>query len=108
MQLILPFVDLKIDYYDLGLPNRDATDDKVTHDAAHAILVSFSPCRSSIQVLPVDWKTMVSVISSMHQLSQTAVALAANTSTAHCPVEHGPVDAGMQLVCCCASQSYCV
>ena len=39
MQLILPFVDLKIEYYDLGLPNRDKTDDKVTHDAAHAILV---------------------------------------------------------------------
>ena len=39
VQLILPFVDLKIDYYDLGLPNRDATDDKVTYDAAHAILV---------------------------------------------------------------------
>ena len=38
-QLILPFVDLKIEYYDLGLPNRDKTDDKVTHDAAHAILV---------------------------------------------------------------------
>lgn len=36
-KLILPFVDLKIEYYDLGLPNRDATDDKVTHDAAHAI-----------------------------------------------------------------------
>ena len=43
VQLILPFVDLKIDYYDLGLPNRDATDDKVTHDAAHAILVPFPP-----------------------------------------------------------------
>ena len=43
LQLILPFVDLKIDYYDLGLPNRDATDDKVTHDAAHAILVRSSP-----------------------------------------------------------------
>ena len=39
LQLILPFVDLKIEYYDLGLPNRDETDDKVTHDAAHAILV---------------------------------------------------------------------
>ena len=43
LQLILPFVDLKIDYYDLGLPNRDATDDKVTHDAAHAILVRTTP-----------------------------------------------------------------
>ncbi|MDR3146880.1 MAG: NADP-dependent isocitrate dehydrogenase, partial [Treponema sp.] len=26
-QLILPFVDLKTEYYDLGLENRDATDD---------------------------------------------------------------------------------
>lgn len=39
-KLILPFVDLKIEYYDLGLPNRDKTDDKVTHDAAHAILAN--------------------------------------------------------------------
>ena len=40
MQLILPFVDLKIEYYDLGLPNRDKTDDQVTVDAAKAIQVS--------------------------------------------------------------------
>ena len=33
-ELILPFVDLKTEYYDLGLPNRDATADKVTMDAA--------------------------------------------------------------------------
>ena len=26
-ELILPFVDLKTEYYDLGLPNRDATQD---------------------------------------------------------------------------------
>ena len=32
-ELILPFVDLKTEYYDLGLPNRDATADKVTMDA---------------------------------------------------------------------------
>ncbi|MCA1949091.1 MAG: NADP-dependent isocitrate dehydrogenase [Treponema sp.] len=37
-QLLLPFVDLKTEYYDLSLENRDATDDQVTHDAAHAIL----------------------------------------------------------------------
>ena len=36
-QLITPFVDLKTEYYDLGLPNRDATDDQVTVDAAEAI-----------------------------------------------------------------------
>ena len=35
-KLILPFVDLKTEYYDLGLPNRDATADKVTMDAALA------------------------------------------------------------------------
>ena len=34
--LILPYVDLKTEYYDLGLPNRDATQDQVTVDAAHA------------------------------------------------------------------------
>lgn len=37
-KLILPYLDLKIEYYDLGLPNRDATNDQVTIDAANAIL----------------------------------------------------------------------
>ncbi len=36
-RLILPFVDLYIDYYDLGIEYRDQTDDQVTIDAAHAI-----------------------------------------------------------------------
>lgn len=34
--LIEPYVDLKTEYYDLGLPERDRTDDKVTEDAAYA------------------------------------------------------------------------
>ncbi len=37
-ELILPFVDLKSEYYDLGLSHRDETDDQVTADAAHATL----------------------------------------------------------------------
>lgn len=37
-ELILPFVDLKTEYYDLGLPHRDATNDKVTTDAAEAAI----------------------------------------------------------------------
>eukprot|EP00752_Nemacystus_decipiens_P014728 g13117.t1 len=37
-KLILPYVDLNIEYFDLGLPSRDATDDQITVDAAHAIL----------------------------------------------------------------------
>lgn len=36
-QLILPYLDLPIIYYDLGLPNRDATEDRVTKEAAEAI-----------------------------------------------------------------------
>ena len=35
-ELICPFVDLKTEYYDLGLENRDATDDQVTIDSAEA------------------------------------------------------------------------
>ena len=34
--LIEPFVDLKTEYYDLGLPKRDETDDKITSDSAEA------------------------------------------------------------------------
>ncbi|MBO5782606.1 MAG: NADP-dependent isocitrate dehydrogenase [Clostridia bacterium] len=34
--LIAPYVDLKTEYYDLGLPNRDKTDDQVTIDSAEA------------------------------------------------------------------------
>ncbi len=34
--LILPYVDLKTEYYDLGLVNRDKTDDRVTIEAANA------------------------------------------------------------------------
>jgi isocitrate dehydrogenase len=36
-KLVLPYLDLKLEYYDLGIEHRDATDDKVTVDAAHAI-----------------------------------------------------------------------
>lgn len=36
-ELIFPFLDLNIQYFDLGIENRDATDDKVTIEAAEAI-----------------------------------------------------------------------
>ncbi len=35
-ELILPFIDLKSEYYDLGLPKRDETRDQITVDAAEA------------------------------------------------------------------------
>ena len=36
-KLILPYLDIKIEYYDLGIENRDKTADQVTVDAANAI-----------------------------------------------------------------------
>src|SRR5690606_2411763 len=36
-RLILPYLDIQLEYYDLGMEHRDATDDQVTVDAANAI-----------------------------------------------------------------------
>jgi isocitrate dehydrogenase len=36
-QLVLPYLDVDLEYYDLGIEHRDATDDQVTVDAANAI-----------------------------------------------------------------------
>lgn len=37
-ELLLPYIDLKTEYYDLGLKHRDETDDQVTKDSAEATL----------------------------------------------------------------------
>ena len=36
-RLILPYLDIDLEYYDLGMMSRDATDDKITVDSAKAI-----------------------------------------------------------------------
>jgi isocitrate dehydrogenase len=36
-KLILPYLDIDLKYFDLGIEYRDKTDDQVTVDAAHAI-----------------------------------------------------------------------
>ena len=36
-ELILPYLDVNLEYYDLSIENRDKTDDQVTIDSAHAI-----------------------------------------------------------------------
>src|SRR3979409_1749761 len=36
-KLILPYLDIKLEYYDLGAEHRDATNDQVTIDSAEAI-----------------------------------------------------------------------
>jgi len=37
-KLIFPFLDVKLEYYDLGIKNRDQTEDRVTREAAEAII----------------------------------------------------------------------
>lgn len=37
-KLVFPFVDCELHFYDLGIENRDATNDQVTIDCANAIL----------------------------------------------------------------------
>jgi isocitrate dehydrogenase len=37
-RLILPYLDIELEYYDLGMESRDATDDQITIDSANAIL----------------------------------------------------------------------
>ncbi len=46
-KLILPFLDIDIDYYDLGMEHRDATDDRVTVEAAEAILSATASASSA-------------------------------------------------------------
>ena len=36
-KLILPYIDIDIKYYDLGIKNRDKTSDQITIDSANAI-----------------------------------------------------------------------
>ena len=36
--LLTPYIDLKTEYYDLGLPSRDETNDQITVQAAEAVI----------------------------------------------------------------------
>ena len=36
-RLIHPYLDVELDYYDLGIESHDATEDQITVEAAHAI-----------------------------------------------------------------------
>ena len=46
-KLIFPFLESKLDYYDLGIEHRDATDDKVTVEAAEAIKTAAASASSA-------------------------------------------------------------
>ena len=56
-ELILPFVDLKTEYYDLGLPERDKTDDKVTYDAVKCATITPNAQRVEEYNLKEMWKS---------------------------------------------------
>ena len=54
--LIHPYLDINLEYYDLGIEHRDATDDQVTIDAAtrSRSMVSGSSARRSPQTRPAS------------------------------------------------------
>jgi isocitrate dehydrogenase len=74
-KLITPFVDLKTEYYDLGLKKRDETDDKITVDAADAIKkygvgvknATITPNRARVEEygLKTQWKSPNGTIRAM-------------------------------------------
>ena len=51
-KLILPFLDLRIEYFDLGIHRRDQTEDRITVDAAQAIR-SIKSASSAPQLPPM-------------------------------------------------------
>jgi isocitrate dehydrogenase len=66
-KLLLPYLDIKLEYYDLGLKKRDETDDKITVDAANAIkkygvgvkCATITPNKARVQEynLKQEWKS---------------------------------------------------
>ena len=55
--LIQPFVELKTEYYDLGLPMRDKTDDQITKDSAIATKKLGLPVRAYVMSGQVEADT---------------------------------------------------
>ena len=56
-QLILPYLDVDLKYYDLGIEERDATDDQVTVDAAHAIQNGVGVKCATITPMRPGWRS---------------------------------------------------
>ena len=56
-ELLLPYIDLKTEYYDLGLEHRNETDDQVTFDSAEATKKYGLFCGRAVAyaVCPVDF-----------------------------------------------------
>ncbi len=60
--LLEPYIDLKTEYYDLGLEHRNETDDQVTVDSALATKkykVAVRPSSSTFRTMPVDFNVII-------------------------------------------------
>lgn len=74
-QLLIPFLDMKLEYYDLGLKKRDETNDQITIDAANAIkkygvgvkCATITPNKARVQEynLKQEWKSPNGTIRAM-------------------------------------------
>ena len=65
-KLIFPYVDLELKYYDLGLPNRDATNDQVTIDAAEAIKVREGRLACGVERRECSWDMRARELTATH------------------------------------------
>jgi isocitrate dehydrogenase len=60
-KLILPYLDIELEYYDLGIEHREATNDQVTIDAANAIVARdiVTSGNTSAATIPIALSRMV-------------------------------------------------
>ena len=70
-KLILPYIDIDIKYYDLGIENRNKTDDQVTIDAAEAVKKYEVGIKYNDKDLNIKWPVKKPIISKkdMYNLS---------------------------------------
>ena len=72
-KLVLPYLDIDIKYYDLGIKHRDKTSDQVTLDCAHAIK-KFSVCIKCSTITP-DEKRVKEFNEQNRQISSPSLQL---------------------------------
>ena len=96
MQLLLPYLDLKIEYFDLGLPHRDATDDQVTIDAAEAIKVH-------LRSLATNAHWIVGLLPRMLQASGQCHTVSLRTHRQH---DYRCIQAALEWTCCLRTAIY--
>ncbi len=86
-QLILPYLDLDIKYFDLGVEYRDETDDQVTIEAGEAIkrvgvgikCATITPDEARVEEFDLKkmWKSPNGTIRNIHRITPTIIKIAA-------------------------------